>query len=130
MSIQRRSRQREAILEVLKNTDEHPDASVIYERVREIIPNISLGTVYRNLAVMADEKDIIRLSGEDASVHYDGNLVPHYHAVCRACGKIEDIFTDFTKEVDAFAKKAYKGTIEEHSLIFYGLCSCCTKENN
>ena len=130
MSIRRNSRQKEAILEVLRNTDEHPDASVIYERVRKLIPNISLGTVYRNLAVMADERDILRLSGNSASVHYDGNTYPHYHVVCERCGKIDDIFTDFTKEVDAFAEKAYKGKIEEHSLIFYGLCEECTKENN
>ena len=130
MSIRRNSRQREAILEVLRNTDEHPDASVIYERVRKLIPNISLGTVYRNLAVMADERDILRLSANSASVHYDGNTHPHYHVVCERCGRIDDIFTDFTKEVDKFAKKAYKGKIEEHSLIFYGLCEECTKENN
>lgn len=128
MSIRKRSKQRDAILEVLKNTTEHPDASVIYDRVREIIPNISLGTVYRNLAVMADEKDILRIHGEDSAVHYDGNLMPHYHAVCRECGRIDDIFTDFTEEVASFAKKAYEGTIEDHSLIFYGLCGKCTKE--
>ena len=130
MSIRKRSRQREAILEVLKNTDEHPDACLIYERVRKVIPNISLGTVYRNLAVMSDERDILRLTSDGSSVHYDGNICPHYRAVCRNCGRIEDIFTDFTEELEAFAKKAYKGTIEEHSLIFYGLCSECTKENN
>ena len=130
MSIRKKSRQREAILEALKNSGEHPDACVIYERVRKVIPNISLGTVYRNLAVMAEERDVSRIPGEGGSMHYDGNVCPHYHAVCRRCGRIEDIFADMTEELDCFAKEHYKGTIEKHSLIFYGLCSECTKENN
>ena len=130
MTVHKRSRQREAILEVLKNTTEHPDASKIYEQVRKIIPNISLGTVYRNLAVMADESDILKLAGEGQSVHYDANLTPHYHIVCKACGRIDDIFADFHKEVEGFFKREYKGTIEDHSLVFYGLCESCTKDGN
>lgn len=70
------SRQREAILQVLRSTDTHPSASAVYNEVRKLIPNISLGTVYRNLAALAEDGSVLSLSVGDGYEHFDGTL-PH-----------------------------------------------------
>lgn len=73
------SRQRQAIMDYLMSTTEHPTADTIYANVKEQYPNISLGTVYRNLNLLADEGQILRLSCGDGSDHFDGTIEPHYH---------------------------------------------------
>lgn len=77
------SRQREAIKEYLSHTKEHPTADTIYMRIREIYPNISLGTIYRNLSLLVEKGEIIRINGIDGSDHYDGNTQKHYHFYVR-----------------------------------------------
>ena len=84
------SRQRETILQVLHSTDTHPTASAVYNEVRKVIPNISLGTVYRNLAALSEEGVILSLSVGDGYEHFDGNSAPHAHLHCKRCGKIYD----------------------------------------
>ena len=84
------SKQREAILTVLRQTDTHPTANWIYEQVREIIPNISLGTVYRNLSELSLNGDILSLHVGDGFEHFDYDTSPHAHLHCKACGCIAD----------------------------------------
>ena len=84
------SRQREAVLNVLCSTQCHPTAAWIYENVRKVLPNISLGTVYRNLAALSEEGVILSLSVGDGYEHFDGNSAPHAHLHCKRCGKIYD----------------------------------------
>ena len=84
------SRQREEIIKVLRSTDTHPTAAWVYSRVKEVIPNISLGTVYRNLAALSESGEILSLSVGDGFEHFDGNPAPHAHLHCRRCGKIAD----------------------------------------
>ncbi len=130
MDIGRSSRQREVIYKVLKGTTSHPDADWIYSEVRKDIPNISLGTVYRNLAKMVKEKEIIKLETEDNSLHYDARVEAHYHIMCRCCGRIDDIFAGPFSEVEEAAAKVYGGIIEGHSLMFYGKCPECAEKTN
>ena len=125
----KKSRQRDAIYDFLASTKAHPDASLIYDEVRKSIPNISLGTVYRNLSLMADERRILKLTGEGGSVHYDANLYPHNHAICRKCGKIEDIFKELNSDIKSLANCLDGYEVEDYSLVFYGTCKECTKEN-
>ena len=73
----RYSRQREIIYDIIKGRCDHPTADMIYNSAREIEPNISLGTVYRNLKLLADEGDIITLETEDKRLHYDGDTSRH-----------------------------------------------------
>ncbi|MGN1084105.1 MAG: transcriptional repressor, partial [Lachnospiraceae bacterium] len=82
------SRQRDAILEYLRSTASHPTADTVYENVREKIPNISLGTVYRNLNMLAESGEVLRLSCGGTSDRYDGCVKPHYHFLCRSCGNV------------------------------------------
>ena len=81
----RSSRQRDAVLEVLRSSCDHPTADIIFERVRAEIPNISLGTVYRNLGQLKDEGFITVVESSDTKVHYEGNLTEHIHFLCKNC---------------------------------------------
>jgi Fur family transcriptional regulator, peroxide stress response regulator len=92
MANRRGSKQREAILRILQSTDIHPTADWIYMEVKKVIPNISLGTVYRNLNLLRDEgliREVI-IQGS-ASARYDANLEPHHHFVCVGCNSVYDL---------------------------------------
>ena len=123
------SRQREAILSVLYSTETHPTANWVYNQVRETIPNISLGTVYRNLAALNAAGEIISLSVGDGYERFDGNNSRHAHFYCKKCGKI----TDIALETDYLVHEAKKnGFIPDSSVyIVRGVCGeCNTKEKN
>ncbi|MGN0492036.1 MAG: transcriptional repressor [Acutalibacteraceae bacterium] len=123
------SRQREAILNVLRSTDIHPTANQVYDRVRETIPNISLGTVYRNLAALNAAGEILSVSVGDGYEHFDGNSSPHLHLHCRLCGSIADmpLKTDFLAE--AALKSGF--TPDTSVYVVSGVCGeCNAKEKN
>ena len=86
----RNTQQRKIIYEILKNTDIHPTADWIYSEVRKIIPNISLGTVYRNLKVLKEEGAIIEITDGKQS-RFDARIDNHFHFKCNSCGSIYDI---------------------------------------
>ena len=85
------SRQRESIKTCLMGRKDHPTADALYTSIREQFPNISLGTVYRNLNLLVDLGEIRKLSCGDGTDHFDYDTSPHYHFVCKECGKIMDI---------------------------------------
>lgn len=122
------SRQREAIKEYLMSTTEHPTADTVYLHVREEFPNISLGTVYRNLNLLADIGEAIKITTPEGGDRFDGNTDPHYHVVCTACGKVDDLHLD-QEQIEAVNKLGnshYSGSIKTHTTLFYGTCSeCC-----
>ena len=125
MNASKHSKQRDAILEVLHSTRAHPTADAIYEEVRKKIPNISLGTVYRNLAKLSEDNTIIKVNAGTGCEHFDGTPTPHYHVVCTECGAIDDIEADPLEEVNLWAAKIFKGEIYKHSTIFFGKCEKC-----
>ena len=122
------SRQREAILEELRKRHDHPTADLLYRSLRESFPRISLGTVYRNLNLLADLGQISRIRCEEGMEHFDCDTCDHYHFVCRGCGKILDLPMDIIEDLDARAESAGVGSVETHSLLFYGRCSACGME--
>ena len=84
------SRQRESIKEFLMTRKDHPTADVVYENVRKIYPNISLGTVYRNLSLLSELGEIQKLSNFGGADHFDGCVTPHCHFMCKKCGQVLD----------------------------------------
>ena len=118
----RSSKQRDAVLEVLKNSCDHPTADMIYERVKEQIPNISLGTVYRNLGQLHDEGFITVVESSDKKVHYEGNLQEHIHFLCKKCDVITDVFTKPQIPKD-FSEMGYQ--VENQKTVYYGICKDC-----
>ena len=126
-SMKNYSRQRETILQVLHSTDTHPTASAVYNEVRKVIPNISLGTVYRNLAALSEEGVILSLSVGDGYEHFDGNSAPHAHLHCKRCGKIFDA----PVHGDPLADIARANSFEPETSVYieYGVCEKCKKAN-
>lgn len=126
------SKQRTAILEYLAGTKEHPTADTVYENLRKTFPNISLGTVYRNLNLLADMHEIIKITTKCGGVRFDYDTSPHYHVVCSNCDRVEDLRLD-EKIVKPFLEKvnqSYDGEIESHAILFYGKCKACKGNDN
>lgn len=124
------SRQREALKKVLRGTRSHPTAEWLYEEICREYPNISRGTVYRNLAQLSDAGEILRLSIGDASEHYDGITRPHDHFVCTKCGAVIDVTAPVPDTVNSCVEESIGARIDKKSLIFYGLCKECLEAEN
>ena len=122
------SRQREAIVNFLKDRKDHPTADFIYRNIREEYPNISLGTVYRNLGLLEELGMVMKISCNDGNEHYDPNVMPHYHFICRECGAVSDIEMDNIDFINTLAEKNFGGKIYGHNAYFYGVCEGCYKK--
>ena len=128
--VRRMTRQRREILDLLRTCDCHPDAYWIYEKVRQRIPQISLGTVYRALSFLSESGLIRELPYGDRHSHYDGNVHPHGHVVCQECGRIVDVPLSGVEELQGRAEEASGFRISDVRLEFAGLCpECVVKES-
>ena len=125
MAITKYSRQREAIKEYLSQTKEHPTADTIYMDIRETHPNISLGTVYRNLNLLIEMGEVIKINGMDGSDRYDGNTHRHYHFLCNKCQRVLDIDMESIDYINDIANKSFPGKVEGNVTYFYGKCNDC-----
>lgn len=121
------SRQRESIKEYLANTKEHPTADMIYMSLRETNPNLSLGTVYRNLNLLVEQGEIIKISNGSGSDRYDCNSKPHFHFKCTECSCVQDIelAPGALDHINLIASANFDGEITGHTTSFYGLCANC-----
>ena len=129
MAILKYSRQRESIKEYLNHSCEHPTADTVYMSVRQEYPNISLGTVYRNLNLLADLGEAIKITTPNGGVHFDGRTEPHYHFYCNKCGNVIDLDIDELTFINEAASKNFEGIIEHHTMMFYGTCKDCIKSS-
>ena len=119
------SRQREAICEYLGSRKDHPTADMVFQAVRQVYPKISLGTVYRNLTLLASEGEILKLNCGDGVEHYDAQTAPHCHYYCRSCGSLKDILMEEPIRL-AYEKESGDGDlIEGCNIMFYGICEKC-----
>lgn len=129
MSLNRRfSQQKKMIKDALSLLD-HPTAAEVYEEIRKDYPQISLGTVYRNLSLMAEEHEILRLSFEGSPDRFDPNVWEHYHIVCERCGRIADtdrsLQPELLSRLDGAVEEATGFRVSGRSLVFRGLCPRC-----
>jgi len=120
------SKQREMIKDFLMSRHDHPTADVVYMNVRQQNPNISLGTVYRNLTLLADLGEIQRIRLGDGVDHFDADTSTHYHFVCSDCGSVIDLQMDSIDTITDVAAKNFDGSINGHVTYFYGSCGHCT----
>ncbi len=128
MAAIRHSRQRDAIKAYLMSTVTHPTAEIVYEHLRKEFPNISLGTIYRNLNFLVEHGEALRLDCGDGFDHFDGNVSPHNHFFCRGCGQIFDLQMQEIDHINILANADFNGKIEEHIIYFRGLCENCLKK--
>ena len=121
------SRQREAIKHFLVSTNSHPTADIVYMHVKEEFPNISLGTVYRNLNLLADLGEATKITTPDGADRFDEVTKPHYHFCCKKCGSVLDMEIPDLDELNEYASKDFGGEIEGHTILFHGICGNCKK---
>lgn len=119
------SRQREAIKEFLISRTDHPTADTVYSNIRQEFPNISLGTVYRNLSLLSDIGEILKISMGEGGDRFDGNIKPHYHFLCTECKQVIDLDMKNLEHIDELASVNFSGKVEGHMAYFYGKCENC-----
>lgn len=123
------SRQREVIKDFLCTRKDHPTADTVYMNVRQQYPNISLGTVYRNLTLLSERGEIQRISVGDGVDHFDADTSPHNHFICKACGSVIDLEMENIDHIADAAGKNFNGRVDGHITYFYGLCGDCCEED-
>ncbi len=124
MAATRYSRQRELIYDAVKRSDAHPTAEMVYQWLKGDNPHLSLGTVYRNLNLLAEEGRLCRMPFPVE--RYDACTRPHTHLRCEKCGKVADLWLDYDPTMDAAAAAMRpEAEIRRHDLVFYGLCADC-----
>jgi Fur family ferric uptake transcriptional regulator len=127
--LRRNTPQRKLVFEELIAASVHPTAAELYERVRQRLPRVSLGTVYRNLEVLHQDGMIRKLEFSGAETRFDGMLDPHYHVRCSACGNVADIFDLGPDGAPAQPDELAGYRIEGHRLEYHGICPACRQDS-
>ena len=122
----RKSKQKGVILGAVKSTRSHPTANWVYEQVKQEMPNISLGTVYRNLKSLKQEGEIEELNFNDTMSRFDGITQNHYHFRCEQCGRIFNLDGPVDETLNDRIERKTDFKVVDHHLEFYGRCSNCT----
>lgn len=122
------SKKRQAILEALCATREHPTAEMLYQQLKPTYPELSLGTVYRNLGVLVEEGlavSVVRVAGQE---RYDATTTPHAHFVCRGCNRVMDMdLPDGMEAVYGTLAQDFDFTAESCTVSVTGVCGNCRK---
>jgi Fur family peroxide stress response transcriptional regulator len=142
--VRKHSDKRDAILKVIQSTTEHPGAQWVYEKLKPLIPNLSLGTVYRNINLFLHEGLVVSVGVVDGEERFDGVVEPHPHLVCNCCGKVLDLPCPephvaraasiagsppmtAARDYSAGSSSGEAGafTVDYRKTVFYGLCGEC-----
>lgn len=121
------SRQRDAIFKCLQGRYDHPTADMVFDSVKKDFPNISLGTVYRNLTLLCETGDIVKITSVKGIDRFDFNTSPHCHFICKNCTKVSDIPTDMNVIINREELAKAPGSVERTELLVYGLCPDCNE---
>ena len=120
----RSSKKRDAIYAALRSTKSHPNAEWIYTQVKREIPDLSLGTVYRNLALFLEDGSAMRVATVSGQDRFDGDTRQHAHFVCNLCGDVADV-----EDAPPIPFPEMEATIEGYRLIYHGICRPCQNQN-
>jgi Fur family transcriptional regulator, ferric uptake regulator len=126
----RMTRQRRVILEELAAVTSHPTADELYQRVRRRLPRVSLGTVYRNLEIMAQKGEIQRIGAAGTQRRFDATTAMHYHIRCTSCGRVADLPLKPVNRLEQEAARTSGFTISGHWAEFQGVCPECQVQPN
>lgn len=126
----RSSRQRTLVYEAVHSSHQHPNAEEVYEVVRQQLPEISLGTVYRNLNLLEQMGMIIRIQTSGRADRFDADITPHPHLICTECGGVVDLDCDIDREMQQLEQALKKNNVQVRKiqLRIWGLCDQCNKQ--
>jgi len=127
--LRRNTPQRRVILHELCQMTSHPTAAQLYAVVRQRLPRISLGTIYRNLEVLHEDGMIQKMEFAGAEARFDGNLTPHYHVRCTVCDMVDDIHPMEPDLAPAQPVELGGFQITGHRLEYFGICPDCRKRD-
>lgn len=119
------SKQREKILDTLKNNIVHPTAEYLYEILQKEDSKISLATLYRNLNQLAENGIIKKIDGLEPSSHYDHNTHGHYHFICDNCKRVFDVSRDIAPDLVKKTEEETGFTVTDHDIVLHGICKNC-----
>lgn len=123
--------QRLAIINMLRNTKEHPSAETIYKKLEPDFPTMSLATVYKTLEMLKNIGLVQELNVGEGSFRYDANVNPHPHLICLGCNRVDDLDDPDIPLLQNLLKEINKHTdylLTEQKLYFYGYCPDCKKK--
>lgn len=123
--LQRMTRQRAVILDTLRELRTHPTADELYDVVRRQLPNVSLGTIYRNLDVLSRCGRVRKLDSGRAQARFDAEMAPHHHVRCQQCGRIDDVPASADTRIHQPGRSEHGFTILDHRIEFEGICPAC-----
>ena len=130
MEATKQFRKRNAILDYLRHTDTHPSAEMVFNHLKRSIPDLSLGTVYRNLSMFKEKGEITSLGTVNGVERFDGNTVPHVHFICTGCSDVADLPQIAVPEVlNREVHDQTGGQIDMCQLTFMGQCKNCLGGN-
>ena len=122
-------RKRDAILTCLRETTEHPSAEWVYSQLKQEIPDLSLGTVYRNLSLFKEQGVICSLGTVKGVERFDANTEPHVHYICTECGKVLDLQKiQVPEDLNQAAATDSGGEVTGCQLTFTGVCGQCARD--
>ena len=116
-----------AIREILLASYDHPSVEEIYRRLKPDIPDLSLGTVYRNLALFREEGKAMSVATVAGQERFDGRTHPHAHFICEKCGRVDDVDAVLP---ETLVTGEMPGEVRPRALTFNGICRCCAADDH
>ena len=125
------SRKRDAILDCIRRTKCHPTAEWVYQTLKPEYPDLSLGTVYRNLVFFQEQGVVKSVGVVNGQERFDATVAPHSHFVCNGCGAVIDLHQlKMDDHLDEKVHEQYHFSVQKHELTFFGKCLTCIQNNN
>jgi len=126
----KRSKQRDRILQLLQQTETHPTADWLYQKLKKEFPNLSFGTIYRNLNILIEQNLVQRIPFGSTYDRYEARMSPHYHLICESCGLVQDFNLPQYKDINIQAQKMSDFEILRHRIDFFGICEKCRRRKS
>lgn len=127
--VRKHSKKRDAILDCIRQTKSHPTAEWVYQQLKPSFPDLSLGTVYRNISMFKEENVIQSIGVVKGLERFDYNTDPHAHFICTDCGRVTDLEHLELPET-LLEQAAQGGSVATYQLQFTGTCKQCKQEKN
>jgi len=122
--------QKKVVLDTIRMLSNHPTVDDVYAEVKKSYPSISKNTIYRNLRQIAEDGEIQKVLIMGEPERYDNIIKKHYHFQCKVCDSMYDVEMDYLENINETAKRKNEHQIDEHDIVFRGICSKCRSLEN